>query len=105
MDKEEIQPDSKENREIASHIFNGSITMIGICITVIALFRIMKINLQTYADEILAIDTVVFIASSLFSYSALRKKDNARMERVADYLFYTGMFVMLVVGGLIVFNA
>jgi AraC-like DNA-binding protein len=42
------------NRNIADHIFNGSITMSGVCVTIIALFRVMKIGLLTYADEILS---------------------------------------------------
>lgn len=92
------------NREIAHHIFTGSITMVGVCITVITLFRVMKTSMQTYADEILAIDTFVFIAAALFSYAALRKENNHRLERLADILFFGGMLVMPVVGIIIIYS-
>jgi hypothetical protein len=45
--------------------------MIGACITVIALFKVMNINYKTYADEIIGIDTFIFIFSAFFLSSAL----------------------------------
>ncbi len=93
-----------KNREIAHHIFTGSTTMVGVCITVITLFRVMKTSMQTYADEILAINTFIFIASSLFSYASLRKENNRVMERIADVLFFTGLLVMPLVGLIIIFS-
>lgn len=96
---------SGENRQIAQHIFTGSTTMIGVCITVIALFRGLKVSMQSYADELLAIDNFIFIAAALLSYSAMRKEDNARLELWADRLFFAGMLLMLAVGVIIVFSA
>ena len=94
----------KNNKEIAPHIFSGATTMIGVCITVIALFHGLKVNVQTYADELLSIDNFVFIASALLSYSAMRK-ENARLEWWADRLFFIGMLMMLVVGLIIVWSS
>lgn len=93
------------NREIAHHIFTGSTTMVGVCITVITLFRVMKTSMQTYADEILAVDTFVFIAAALLSYASLRKDNNRTFERLADILFLGGMLVMPVVGIIIIYSA
>ena len=93
---------NNKEREIAHHVFNGSITMIGVCITVIALFRVMKTSFQTYADELLSMDTLIFITASLFAYTALKRNNNARLEKVADVLFYVGMFIMLAIGAVIV---
>lgn len=92
------------NREIARHVFTGSTTMVGVCVTVIALFRVMKISMTTYADEILGIDNFIFIIAALLSYSAIRKENNTRMERWADILFFTGMLIMMLVGIIIVFS-
>jgi len=92
------------NREIARHVFTGSTTMVGVCVTVIALFRVMQISMKTYADEILGLDNFIFIIAALLSYSALRKENNARMERWADVLFFSGMIIMLLVGVVIVFS-
>lgn len=95
---------SSENRRIATHIFTGSTTMIGVCITVIALFRVMKVSMQTYADELLSIDNFVFIAAALLAYSSMRRENNRRLEYWADRLFFAGMIVMLLVGILIVLS-
>lgn len=100
-----INQQSKRNREIASYILSGSTTMTGVCITIITLFRILKTNLQTIADEVIGINTFVFISAALFAYLALRKENNAKLERVADILFFTGMIVTFFVGIIIVFTA
>jgi hypothetical protein len=88
--------------DVARHVFTGSTTMIGVCITIIALFRVMKIGMKTYVDEVLGVDNFIFIAASICSYMAIRSEKNARMERFADILFFAGMAVMLIVGIVIV---
>ena len=92
-----------KNRDIAHYIFSGSTTMIGVCITVIALFKVMKTNLQTYADELLGFDTLFFIISALFSYAALRKNNNIIPEKIADVFFFLGMLLVLVVAFMIIY--
>jgi hypothetical protein len=96
---------SGENRQIATHVFTGSTTMIGVCTTVIALFHGLKVSMQSYADELLGIDNFIFIAAALFAYSAMRKEDNSKLELWADRLFFTGMIIMLLVGVVIVLSA
>ncbi|PZF72997.1 hypothetical protein [Taibaiella soli] len=96
--------ETERSRDVARHVFSGSTTMIGVCITIIALFRVMKIGMRTYADEVLGLDNFIFIAAALCAYSAIRKDNNIRMERAADLLFFAGMAVMLVVGLIIVFS-
>jgi len=95
---------SAKNRAIAQHIFSGSTTMIGVSITVIALFRIMHTNLETFADEILGFDNLIFIASAMFAYSSLRRENNKILERFADVLFLIGMIIMLIAGILIIYK-
>lgn len=91
-------------RNIATHVFSGSITMIGVCITIIALFRAFKMSADTFADNILGADTFIFILSALLSYSSLRSKKNKRQERWADVLFFTGMLTMILVGIVIIYS-
>lgn len=98
-------PDKYKKRNIADHVFNGSITMSGVCVTIIALFRVMKIGIVTYADEILALNTFIFLASAMLSYISLRKEENTLSETIADILFFIGMTSMLLVGTIIVFTA
>ena len=99
-----MQNKTANNRRIASYIFSGSNTMVGVCLTVISIFRIMKTGVQTYADEILALDTSVFIIASLLSYSALRKMNNEKLEKWADIFFFTGMIIIFFVGLLIIYT-
>lgn len=94
----------KNNKDIAHHIFSGSTTMIGVCITVISLFRIMKIGKETLADEVLGLDTLVFIFSCFLSYLCLRNSELKYIETIADFLFFIGLFLMLIVGFIIVFT-
>jgi multisubunit Na+/H+ antiporter MnhF subunit len=100
-----LEKEERKSRDIAHSIFSGSTTMIGVCITVIALFRVLKISGQTYADEVLGIDTFLFILSGLLSYLTLRNNDLNQTERWADILFFTGMVIMVIVGLIIVFTA
>ena len=99
-----MQKQSANNRRIASYVFSGSNTMVGVCITVISLFRIMKTGMQTYADEVLALDTLVFIIASLLSYLALRNEHNEHLEKWADISFFTGMIIIFIVGLLIIYT-
>ena len=99
-----MQKQTENNRRIASYIFSGSNTMVGVCLTIISIFRITKTGVQTYADEILALDTSIFITASLLSYSALRKEDNERLEKWADIFFFIGMIILFVVGLLIIYT-
>jgi hypothetical protein len=98
-----MSTESNEKNDISSYIFLGSTTMVGVCITIITLFRIMKINFETFADEVLGVNTALFIVSALFSYACLRK-DNKRLMWYADVFFFLGMAIMMLIGFLIVFT-
>lgn len=95
----------EKNRQIAHHILSGSTTMIGVCITVITLFRVMNTSYRTYADELLAFDNIIFITSALFAYASIRRENNKKMERVADISFLVGMLLILVAAIMIVLSA
>jgi len=93
-----------KNKTIAEHIFTGSITMSGVSVTIITLFRVMKMGIGTYADEILSVNTCLFLAAAILSYLALRKEKNNTIETIADILFFTGMIIMMIVGVIIVYT-
>jgi hypothetical protein len=88
---------------IAHHVFSGSTTMVGVCITVITLFHVMKSDVASYADEMISVDALVFILATLCSYTSLRHNNDRRMERLADVLFFLGLFILVIVGFMIVF--
>ncbi len=95
--------------DVSVHIFGVSAAMVGACLTVIGLFRLTdKLrNISSFGDEMLAVDAVVFLASCVFSYLALRARRNrrwVRIERVADLLFLCGLCLMAVVCALIAYE-
>jgi hypothetical protein len=95
---------SNKKKTIAEHIFTGSTTMAGVSVTIIALFRVMKTGIGTYADEILSANTCIFLTSAILSYMALRNENYNTIETIADILFFTGMIVMMFVGVIIVYT-
>src|SRR3954452_24910941 len=93
-----------KRKTIAEHVFTGSTTMAGVSVTIIALFRVLKTGIGTYADEILSANTCIFLASAVLSYMALRKENYNTIETIADILFFTGMIIMMFVGFIIVYT-
>src|SRR5690242_9858382 len=87
---------------ICIHIFTVSAGMVGVCLTVIGLIRVVITlgKADTIADDLLAFDAVLFLTASLLSYTALRTHSVAKMkqfERFADWLFISAMTLMVAV--------
>jgi hypothetical protein len=102
--------DSKLHLEedICIHIFTVSASMVGVCLTVIGIIHLIinTQNINTLADDLLALDAFVFLCACLLSYWALRTRSKRRMykvERFADTLFLVGLFMMAVICALIVY--
>lgn len=99
---------SKREENICIHIFSVSAAMVGVCLTVIGLIRVV-ITLgkgDTIADNLLAADAFLFLVSCLLSYAALRSRGLQRMkniERLADWTFIGAMILMSVVCAFITF--
>lgn len=101
---------SNKSREIdiCVHLFSVSAGMVGVCLTVIGLIRVVitlrKIN--TLADDFLAADALLFLLTCFTSYWAMRAPREARMrrlERVADVIFLLAMTLMTGVCGFITY--
>jgi len=109
----ETQPqrDSNSNLEqdICIHIFTVSSAMVGVCLTVIGLIRVVITlgNADTLADDLLAGDALLFLVSCLLSYWALRSRTLRRMhrlEKIADAIFIIAMIGMAVVCALVTYS-
>jgi hypothetical protein len=104
------KPDSRTHLEedICIHIFTVSAAMVGVCLTVIGLLRVV-ISIRkadTFADDLLAMDAVLFLTSCLSSYWALRTRSMYRMHRVerfADFVFIIALLFMVGICGFITF--
>lgn len=87
------------DEDIAIHIFTVSAAMVGVCLTVIGLLRVMISlhKVDTLADDLLAVDAVLYLVSCLSAYWALRTRNVKRMHRVerfADVVFITAICLM-----------
>src|SRR5215212_8123377 len=85
--------------DICIHIFTVSSAMVGVCLTVIGLVRVVVTlgKADTIADDLLAADAFLFLIACLLSYSALRTRSKRRMhrrERMADGIFILAMALM-----------
>src|SRR6266704_4562490 len=95
-------------QDICIHIFTVSSAMVGVCLTVIGLIRVVITlgKADTIADDLLALDALLFLISCLLSYSALRSRSFRRMhriERAADVVFIIAMIGMTTICGLITY--
>ncbi|PRP72647.1 hypothetical protein BUE93_01040 [Chromobacterium amazonense] len=92
-------------RNLAHHILPTSATMLGVCMTVIPIIKLMKVgHVGTIIDELLADDSVIFLISALLSYLSIRRPSWGRLERHADIAFVFGLCGMSVCAVLLSFE-
>lgn len=94
--------------DICIHIFTVSSAMVGVCLTVIGLVRVVVTlgQINTLADDLLAADALLFLIAALLSYAALRTRSTRRMqkvERFADGIFIAGMILMTAICAVITY--
>ena len=103
------EPNNRLEQDICIHIFTVSSAMVGVCLTVIGLIRVVITfgSADTLADDFLAADALLFLISCLLSYWALRSRGLRRMhrlERIADGTFIIAMIGMVVICALITYT-
>jgi len=96
-------------QDICIHIFTVSSAMVGVCLTVIGLIRVVITlgRANTLADDLLAADALLFLISCLLSYWALRSRGLRRMhriEKIADGIFIVAMIGMVGVCAVITYT-
>ena len=96
-------------QDISIHIFTVSSAMVGVCLTVIGLIRVVITlgRADTLADDLLAGDALLFLISCLLSYWALRSRSLRRMhrlEKIADGIFILAMIGMVIICALITYS-
>lgn len=89
-------------------IFSVSAALLGVCLTVLGIFKLLTQikELQTYGDELLAIDAALFLTTCLLSYWALRTRGRRRirgLEIIADVVFLIALCLMALICGLITY--
>jgi hypothetical protein len=103
------KPGSHLEEDLCIHLFTVSSAMVGVCLTVIGLIRVVITlgKTDTLADNLLAVDALLFLIACLLSYSALRTRSVRRMhriERLADKIFILAMILMTGICGFIAYS-
>jgi hypothetical protein len=94
------------DHDICVHIFTASAAMVGVCLTVIGILR-MVVSLRhtdVLGDDLLAINAMAYLMACLMSYWALRTRSqgrNHRLEQIADVLFLGSLILTAVNSGFI----
>jgi hypothetical protein len=101
-------PRTRLEEDICIHVFTVSAAMVGVCLTVIGVLRIVTTasRVDTIADDLLAFDSALFLVSCLSSYWALRTRSTRRLHRVerfADFVFIIALVFMVVICGFITY--
>jgi hypothetical protein len=109
VSREEADQTNHLEQDICIHIFTVSSAMVGVCLTVIGLIRVVVTlgKADTLADDCLAVDALLFLTSCLLSYCALRSRGLGRMrrlERIADAIFIFAMIGMVAICALVTFS-
>ncbi len=80
--------------------------MVGVCMTVITVIQIVPKNaISSWADELLAVDSLAFLASTVLSYWSIRHPEKLwKAEIFADRLFLLGMVLMVGESFLVAFD-
>ncbi|GJG89535.1 hypothetical protein tb265_47160 [Gemmatimonadetes bacterium T265] len=95
--------------QLSVHIFSVSSGLVGVYLTVIGLFRIIvrSQHVDSIADNLLAVNALLFLAACALAYLALRTRTDARADRLecaADVAFLSALAMMAVIGVLVAYE-
>ena len=76
------------HNNLSGHILPTSGAMLGVCMTVISIVKLTQTNrgIAYWVDDLLALDALIFLGSSIFSYLSIRSKSKKfYFEDIADF--------------------
>lgn len=100
------QQQQQRNHELAlalySQMFAVAGAMVGVCLTVIGVIRlIIEVKgYQTFADDLVAVDGILFLFACVFSYFMLKARDHGHrrfFRIVTDVTFLLAMVLMMAI--------
>ena len=94
------------DQDICVHIFSASAAMVGVCIMVIGILRVVITIRRTdlIGDDLLALNALLYLVTCLLSYWALRTRNvqrNHALERISDTLFLLALTLTTLNAGFI----
>jgi hypothetical protein len=96
---------SENGKDLSRHILTTSAQLVGVCLTVISLIKIMPAgHVSTLLNKFLAIDVLLFTASTLLSYASMRNIKSSHLEKMADQFFMIGLLELSACAVLLAFE-
>lgn len=81
-----------DSKDLSQHILPTSAQLVGVCITVISLVKVLHIGQAgSLLDKLLAIDALLFTISASLSYFSMREISADFLENYADRFFILGL--------------
>ena len=98
-----------EKQNLSQHILPNSSMMIGVCMTVISITKVVGLpHEQHRITEVFAFDALIFLISALLSYVAMRNESDVSLssasEKFADMAFMLGLVLMTLAGFLLTYE-
>jgi hypothetical protein len=97
------------DRDIYLHVSEVSVAMVGVCLTGVSILGVEQdvSTFDTYVDDLLAIDSFVFLTAYLLSYWVVRvmtrsDRNVRRLGNIANAIFLVGMILMAIVSACVV---
>lgn len=96
----------ERNNNNFPHILTASSTLLGLCFVVLTSLKLNNVREASIIDEFTAIAIIMFMVSSILSYLSMRtrKEPGAFYEKIADFVFLSGLVFLFVTTMLITFN-
>lgn len=104
------QKEQRVGKELSRHILPTSATMIGVCVTLVGLVKVVESRSgPSHVDEYAALAAILFLVSAASSYLSIRYASltsaSERYERIADVLFLAGLLSITVIAVLFAYEA
>ena len=93
-----------ENR--SPHILNTSANLLGICFIVLTSLKKLNLTDDSLIDEFAVGAVMCFMTSCILSFISMRRERDAnqKLEKIADFVFLSGLVILFVSTILIAFN-
>ncbi len=91
---------------LSTHILSASATMVGVCMTVVSIVKLVHpMGIGHLIDRMLALDSIVFLASAMLSFISMRRTAGAeQLERWAETMFLLALGMVAIAAVLLSFE-
>ncbi len=95
-----------KNSGLSIHILPTSATLVGACITAVSLVKLMHLGRAGFfVDKLLALDTIMFLASAIVSFMSMRvRRLERRLEILAEMVFLVALGFVAIAAVFIAFE-